>query len=118
MKWTILAVKWEQERTSDPKSMLWNTLKMEVDNAVTAWTSMAGQKHPLLQPQTPPGVALYTWDQVQQFGFAAAEHAAAASSPSYAGVHCHGCGKLEHVSRHCLNGASNGYPPPRSYRGS
>eukprot|EP00961_Rhodomonas_salina_P136894 1841357-Rhodomonas_salina.1 len=29
MEWTILAVKWEQARTTDPKSLPWNMLKME-----------------------------------------------------------------------------------------
>eukprot|EP00961_Rhodomonas_salina_P081840 1100133-Rhodomonas_salina.1 len=29
MEWTILTVKWEQESTTDPKSLPWNTLKME-----------------------------------------------------------------------------------------
>eukprot|EP00961_Rhodomonas_salina_P181463 2449184-Rhodomonas_salina.1 len=61
---------------------------MEVDKAAMDWRPTAGSKRgtperPHLNPQVPPGVALYTWDQVQDFGFAAAE---AAAGTSYAGV--------------------------------
>eukprot|EP00961_Rhodomonas_salina_P039820 535405-Rhodomonas_salina.1 len=89
MEWTILAVKWEQALTTDPKSLPWNTLKMEVDKAAMEWGGSSGQKRrtperPRLTPQTPPGVVLYTWEQVQDFGYAAMEAAAAGSS--YAGV--------------------------------
>eukprot|EP00961_Rhodomonas_salina_P043486 584660-Rhodomonas_salina.1 len=66
---------------------------MEVDKAAMDWrtTAAAGSKRstperPCLNPQVPPGVALYTWDQVQEFGLAAAE---AAAGTSYSGVRCH-----------------------------
>eukprot|EP00961_Rhodomonas_salina_P006205 83939-Rhodomonas_salina.1 len=44
MEWTILAVKWEQARTTDLKSLPW--LKMEVDKAPMDWrtTAAAGSK--------------------------------------------------------------------------
>eukprot|EP00961_Rhodomonas_salina_P008243 111903-Rhodomonas_salina.4 len=96
MEWTILTVKWEQALMTDPKSLPWNTLlKMEVDKAAMDWrtTAAAGSKHctpeqPCLNLQVLPGVALYTWDQVQEFGFAAAE---AAAGTSDTGVRCHRC---------------------------
>eukprot|EP00961_Rhodomonas_salina_P099686 1340668-Rhodomonas_salina.1 len=62
---------------------------MEVDKAAMEWGCSSGQKRGTperlrLNPQTPPGTAVYTWEQVQDFGYTAAK--AAAGGSSYAGV--------------------------------
>ena len=115
MEWIAEAATWNNAYNDDKSSMPWETLRRKVENQASNWKS-TGQvrdssyrnKAPRISATTPPGVALYSGEDIAYYVKQALNDAGLSAAPNNTPqrgqIRCNKCGGLGHIAAVCPTG--------------